>query len=109
MRLAPQSRGHWFHKYNRSPESVPPDYEETVIAAKRAEFRGTLFNKVIISEKARKVFGCMEAVIRGLELYMFVENKVIQKKMKMEPICSETLCTYMLKLTDQVKNSKRPP
>ena len=39
----------------------------------------------------------------GLEPFYFVEQPFIRKNMKMEPIGYETLCKYMLRLTEHVE------
>ena len=39
----------------------------------------------------------------GLESFSFVEKDYVRNYIRLEPICTETLCKYMLKLTEHVE------
>ena len=54
-------------------------------------------------KRGKNMFGWLELVVLGLRPFNFVEDEIIRKYVKLEPICVNTFKQHMLNLTRHVE------
>ena len=84
-----------------------PLYAETVNAAKNSAVNGTLKKETLVSNEERKVQTWIKIVMGELEPFAFVWKHLFRKQIKIYSVRIETLCQYMVKLTERVKKRSR--
>lgn len=67
-------------------------YSKTIIAVRKDVFQGALLKKATVSVKAKNIYGWLEVFMESLESFFFVKKEYIRKCIKLEQICTETLC-----------------
>lgn len=82
-----------------------PEHEETVENPKILVLQGDVFSNTVVTEKAGIIFSWPKTVTDEPESLTFVEKKFIGKNIKMQLVCYEKLCNYMLEVTKYVKVS----